>query len=103
MEALEYEPDEAAPHAGARFLVELVERLAREAHAAGGRPIEPGEKPQQRRLAGTRGADDREARATRDIEADAVEDRQPAVGSVDGFANLGRAQYGFGRHDDRSS
>src|SRR4051812_12369842 len=105
MEALEYETNETTTQARARFLIERIETLSIETHRTRARSIEPCQKAEQRRLAGTRRTDDREARAARDVQADAIEDRQSPVRSVDRFANLARAQhdFGIGTHDDSSS
>ena len=76
LEVLEHEADATTTEACERVFVEGFEGLAVEEHAALGRAIESGEETEQRRLAATRRAEDREVVTARNDEIDAVEDRE---------------------------
>src|SRR6185436_3354808 len=73
VEELEDEADLVAADAGQLVVAEAGERLAVDAHLAGGRAIEPADQVQQRRFAGARRSNDRDHLAARDGEGDAVE------------------------------
>ena len=76
MEGLENEADTLRAQARAAIFVQLREVRAGEPYLAGCGRIEPREQCEQRGLAGTRGADDRDRLARRDLEGDGANDGQ---------------------------
>ena len=71
LKRLEHETEPALAQRGARVFGQIVQRRVAEPDFAGGRPIEPGEQAQQRRLARSRRADDGNRLAGADVETDA--------------------------------
>ena len=65
----------------------VVDQLAVDADLAAGRPVEPGDLPQQRGLAAAGRADEDHELAVDDLEVDVVQH----VDRAEGFAELGRA------------
>ena len=98
---------DVAHRAAQRVPVEVAHVLAVEQHVAGPRVVEAQHEPQQRGLAGPRGADDRVRLPRRDDEVDAVQD-VGAVGvagsyaaELDATCHGSRQRGGPGRHGDR--
>ena len=73
LEELEHEADLGAPEPGGARLAQLVHANAVEADLAAGRPIQPADQVEQRRLAASRRTHDRGHPAGLDIERERVE------------------------------
>jgi hypothetical protein len=78
LEVLEHKADVLVPHARPLILVHVGKRLAIEQHGAGSRPIQPGAKAQQSRLAAAGRPQDGTGGALRQFERNALQHRQNA-------------------------
>ena len=95
LEGLEHETEQPLAQGRARVLVHGRQRQAVDVDFAGGRAIEPRQKPEKGRLAGARRTDDGDAGTGLDGERNAVEDGQWIVAAPDDLGQRFRANDGI--------
>src|SRR6266568_33240 len=102
LERLEYEAEQPRAERRAPVLVQAEEIRAVEPHPARARRIQAGEKPEERRFSGTRGADDGDGLARHDLERNVLQNDQlvrarGAVGKADDLRKPGGLDDGLGK------
>ena len=98
LERLEHESDRTAAQLRALILVECEEIRAVDVNAARGGRVQPCEDREQRRLAGTGGADDRDGFAFQDGEFDFTQNDEVAVTTFHRLADAARLENCLGTH-----
>ena len=96
LERLEHEAKEALAHRGERILVQAGKRCAVDVNITRRRPIESRKQSEERRLAGTRRADNCDGLAALHGERHAIEDGQRVIAAPDDLGQRLGADDGIG-------